>query len=110
MKIEILAIGRNDEILQTLLRIINKNENWHASGSLTDEEAIRIFDNANPAIVLLSNGIDAGSENKLRNYFSSRNPCVIIIQHYGGGSGLLKNEILQALDAKTMQKEEKHLS
>jgi hypothetical protein len=64
----------------------------------------------NPAIVLLSNGIDAGSENKLRNYFSARNPCVIIIQHYGGGSGLLKNEILQALDAKTMLKEEKHLS
>ena len=109
MKIEILAIGRNDEIMQTLLRIINKNENWNAAGSLTDEEAIRIFDNANPAIVLLSNGIDDASENKLRSYFSSKNPSVIIIQHFGGGSGLLKNEILEALNAKVLKKEEKHL-
>jgi len=98
MKIEILAVGRNDEILQTLLRLINKNENWHAAGALTDEEAIQIFDALHPGIVLLSNGIDETSEQKLRAYFTGKNPSVIIIQHYGGGSGLLSNEILQALD------------
>jgi len=35
----------------------------------------------------------------LRGYFIKVNPAVIIIQHYGGGSGLLNNEILQALNA-----------
>jgi hypothetical protein len=98
MKIEILAVGRNDEILQTLLRLINKNEDWHAAGALTDEEAIQIFDTLHPGIVLLSNGIDETSEQKLRAYITGKNPSVIIIQHYGGGSGLLSNEILQALD------------
>jgi len=101
MKIEILAIGRNEEILQTLVRLVNKNENWHAAGALTDAEAIHIFDQVHPQIVLLSNGIDDDSEKKLRGYFTKINPAVIIIQHYGGGSGLLSNEILQALNAGT---------
>jgi hypothetical protein len=105
MKIEILAIGRNDEILQTLLRIIKKNENWSAAGALTDEEAMQIFDRVHPAIVLLSNGIDDDSEKKMRTYFTNQNPAVIIIQHYGGGSGLLSNEILQALGTATIVKE-----
>ena len=99
MKIEILAIGRNEEILQTLVRLVNKNENWHAAGALTDAEAIHLFDQVHPQIVLLSNGIDDDSEKKLRGYFIKVNPAVIIIQHYGGGSGLLNNEILQALNA-----------
>ena len=97
MKINILAIGRNEEILQTLVRIIQKNDTWHGVGAATDEEAILVFDQLHPAIVLLSNGIEDESEKKLRNYFSSKNPDIIIIQHYGGGSGLLSNEILHAL-------------
>ena len=100
MKIQILAIGRDAEILQTLLRLINKNENWKGEGALTDEEALTAFGLFNPTIVLFSNGIDDDSEKKMRNYFTSKNPGVIIIQHYGGGSGLLTNEILQALDEK----------
>ena len=99
MKIEILAIGRNEEILHTLVRLVNKNENWHAAGALTDEEAINIFDQVHPQIVLLSNGIDDASEKRLRDFFTKINPAVIIIQHYGGGSGLLSNEILQAVNA-----------
>jgi DNA-binding response OmpR family regulator len=106
MKIEILAIGRNDEIMQTLLRLIRKNEYWNASGALTDEEAVTIFDQVNPDIVLLSNGIDDTCENKLCSYFRSKNPGIIIIQHYGGGSGLLNNEILHALNTKKKIKEE----
>jgi len=101
MQTKILAIGRNEEIMQTLLRLINKNERWNGSGALTDEEAIQAFDHLQPALVLLSNGIDDSSEEKLRHYFTGKNPAVIIIQHYGGGSGLLSNEILQALNDKT---------
>ena len=97
MQTQILAIGRNEEILQIVLRLINKNEQWNATGALTDEEAMAIFDKLQPRIVLLSNGIDEVCEIKLRKYFSSKNPDTIIIQHYGGGSGLLSNEILQAL-------------
>jgi len=97
MKTQILVIGRHEEILQTVIRLINKNEDWEAKGSLLDSEAIRLFDQFNFDIVLLSNGISENCEESLCNYFRDIKPNIIIIQHYGGGSGLLSNEILQAL-------------
>ena len=98
MKTEILAIGRHEEILQTVLRLLNKNGQWNALGAITDDEAITVFDKGTIGIVLLCNGIDEDSENRLRTHFTQNNPAVIIIQHYGGGSGLLSNEIAEALN------------
>ena len=97
MKIQILVVGRHEEILQTVLRLINKNNDWEAKGSLQDHEAIRLFDQFNFDIVLLSSGISENCESSLCNYFRDKKPNIIIIQHYGGGSGLLSNEIVQAL-------------
>ena len=97
MKTQLLVIGRHEEILQTVLRLINKNDDWEAKGSLEDSEAIRLFDDYNFDIVLLSSGISENCEEILCNYFRDKKPGIIIIQHYGGGSGLLSNEILQAL-------------
>jgi hypothetical protein len=97
MKTQILVIGRQEEILQTVLRLINSSNNWEAKGSFVDAEAIQLFDTFNFDLVLLSNGISEACEESLCRYFRSRKPSVIILQHYGGGSGLLSNEILQAL-------------
>jgi len=94
---QILVIGRHNEILETVVRLLNKEENWMASGASSDTEAIRLFDEQKPAIVLLCAGIEDESETAIRQYCIDKNPSIIIIQHYGGGSGLLKNEILQAL-------------
>ena len=98
MKINILVVGRHEEILQTLLRIIKKNEQWNACRALTNEKAIELFRKNEFDIVLLSSGISEGCECQLRSFFNNNKPNVIIIQHYGGGSGLLSNEILQALE------------
>jgi hypothetical protein len=98
MKIQILAVGRHEEILNTLLRIINKNEDWNALGTLSDADAIKLFDSNNFDIVLLSSGISENCEESLCGYFRDKKPGIKIIQHYGGGSGLLSNEILQALN------------
>jgi len=96
-KINILVIGRHQEILETVLRIINKSENWIAQGTQTDEEAISLFDQQKFDIVLLCGGIAEESETALRTVFTEKDPEIIIIQHYGGGSGLLSNEIMHAL-------------
>lgn len=97
MKTQILVIGRHEEILQTVLRLVNKNMEWEAQGTLSDDEAIQLFDRFHFDIVLLSNGISENCEDSLCSYFRDKKPAIIIIQHYGGGSGLLSNEILQAL-------------
>ena len=98
MKTQILVIGRHEEIMETLLRIINRNEAWEGMGALSDTEAMQVFDEFHFELVLLSSGIPEDSEKKLCTYFRQQQPSIIIIQHYGGGSGLLSNELLEALE------------
>lgn len=93
----ILAIGRHPEILQTVVRLVNNNPDWDCTGVITDEDALVAF-MANPyRLVLLCNGITPQSEEKLCAAFRAHDPAIIIVQHYGGGSGLLSAEIWQAL-------------
>jgi len=96
--INILYIGRHPEILETVVRLINANEEWFGAGAETDETAMELFKTINFHLVLLGCGIEEESEEKLRSFFKKENPNCPIVQHYGGGSGLLKNEILSTLE------------
>jgi hypothetical protein len=96
-KIEILVICRHEGILQTVVRLVNNNPEWNATGAVTDDEAIMVF-NSNPfKLVLLGSGIEKENEDSLCTAFKVQNPDIIIVEHYGGGSGLLTAEIYEAL-------------
>ena len=96
-KIEILVICRHEGILQTVVRLVNNNPEWNAAGVVTDDEAATAF-NAQPfKLVLLGSGIEKESEDKLCAAYKAQNPDIIIVEHYGGGSGLLAAEIYEAL-------------
>jgi hypothetical protein len=99
-RIEILIICRHPDILQTIIRLVNNNPDWNATGAVNDEEAISAFNNTHFKLVLIGSGVEASSEDKLRSLFMSINPQVLMVQHYGGGSGLLAAEIYEALDGK----------
>jgi len=99
-KIQILAICRHPEILQTIIRLVNNNPDWNASGAITDEEAIATFTSQPFKLVLLGSGIEQDNEEKLKAAFKAHNPDVIIVEHYGGGSGLLFAEIFQGLEGR----------
>jgi len=96
-KTEILVVGRNPEIVQTVVRLINNNPAWNATHALTDADAISLFQNQPFTLVLLGGGIEPASDILLREAFTSHNPNIPIIQHYGRGSGLLATEINMAL-------------
>jgi hypothetical protein len=95
--VKILAIGRHERILQTVVRLINNNPEWEGVGAVTDKEAVQQFDHQVIDLILLCGGIEPESEENLRAYFTAHRPQVHIIQHYGGGSGLLTAEIYEAL-------------
>lgn len=103
-KVNILYIGRHPEILETVVRLLNKNEQWQGFGALTDEQATSIFAQNEIELVLLGPGIETDSENNLCNSFKAQKPDIIIIQHFGGGSGLLASEIGEALYLKNKNK------
>jgi DNA-binding NtrC family response regulator len=97
-RIHILVVGRNKEIVPVLQRLIEQNNDWQCTVAYDDEEAILLFQQMQYDIVLFSSGVEEESESKLRHVFKFQQPEVILIQHYGGGSGLLNSELQEALD------------
>ncbi|MCD9856649.1 hypothetical protein LUD75_18140 [Epilithonimonas sp. JDS] len=88
-----LVIGKNQEILETLKRIIENNEGWKAEIE-NDETVCYDFIKDNQVdIVLLSSGLDEEFENDIKIFCTNLEKEVKVIDHYGGGSGLLKNEV-----------------
>jgi len=94
---KILYIGKHPEILETVVRLINANENWFGIGAENEQEAIDLFPKYDFSIVLLGCGLSSETEKQLTEIFIKIQPKIHVIEHFGGGSGLLKNEILSAL-------------
>ncbi|KIQ19791.1 hypothetical protein RT99_15065 [Flavobacterium sp. MEB061] len=98
MKIlEFLILGKNEEILPILLRLVNANENWNGVSFNDEEIAQKYFLNNKIDIVLLSSGIEDHIEKEFTSFCLKNQPEVEVIEHFGGGSGLLKSEIQHRL-------------
>lgn len=97
-KYNILIISTNEEALEVLLRLVNKREQWKGFGVHSVKEAQHIFSTVNIDIVLFNVGLCPEEEHELVQFFNDQKEDIIIIQHYGGGSGLLYNEIQYALE------------
>ena len=97
--LNILVIGKDPEILKVVLRLLNdyQQAHYHAVGSTDPDQARELFAGGDIGLVLMTNGIDATLDASLRQAFLSRKPNTRILQHYGGGSGLLFAEIAQAM-------------
>ncbi|MDQ0595168.1 hypothetical protein QFZ37_003537 [Chryseobacterium ginsenosidimutans] len=88
-----LVIGKNQEILDTLKRIIENNEGWKAE-IRSDENFCYEYIKENPVeIILLSSGLEEQFEKDIKVFCENLDKEVKVIDHYGGGSGLLKNEV-----------------
>jgi DNA-binding NtrC family response regulator len=97
MKVKILVVCANVDILKVVLRLTNANENWEAVGTSTFQEAIDRLPTEKFDLLLIGSGLTEAEEQALTDYVQSDIPNMRIIKHYGGGSGLLSAEIYQAL-------------
>jgi hypothetical protein len=96
-QLNILVLGRHAQIMETVLRLINSQPEWKAEGALTDTDAKIKFNSSDFDLVLFGGGVEERSEKELSVVFKEKKPSVKIIRHYGGGSGLLFNEIEEAI-------------
>lgn len=96
--LDILVIGREKSILEVVQRLIDSHEGWKATIVTTEDEAVDAFKKQHFPIVLVCAGLSAGEEAALRQRLVTQDPGTAVIRHYGGGSGLLENEILGILD------------
>lgn len=88
-----LVIGKNPEILETLKRVIEKNEGWKATCCTGEKESCEQIRESKPNLVFLSSGLEQAAETRIREFCRSVSPEIKVIDHYGGGSGLVKSEV-----------------
>ncbi|MET4137709.1 hypothetical protein [Pedobacter sp. UYP1] len=94
---EILVVGTHEDILKTIIRLLNAESSWHAEGVSGCEEAIAKCKSYTYAVLLLGGGLSEPEEARLKTEIKILHPAIHIIPHYGGGSGLLYAEIHSAL-------------
>ena len=95
-ELRFLVIGKNQEILATLKRIIENNEGWKAEILSEEDECFEQLKTQLFDLLLLSSGLEEAFEEKVKIFASELPNPVKVIEHFGGGSGLLKNEVYQA--------------
>jgi len=91
--LKFLVIGKNQKILEVLKRIIEKNEGWKAEIQSNEEAAYEYISNNKVDIVLLSSGLEDQLEQEIKDFCKNSDQEIKVIDHYGGGSGLLKSEV-----------------
>jgi DNA-binding NarL/FixJ family response regulator len=95
--LHIVVTGRHPEIVPTVVRLLCNTPNRHLVGTLSNEETLACMQRHHVDLLLLSSGINEDEEQQLRSALRQTHLNAIVIQHYGGGSGLLNCEILAAL-------------
>ena len=96
--LDILVVGREKAILEVVERLINGHEGWKATIVTTEADAVEMVRKQRFPSVLVCAGLSAQEEETLRQRLVKQDPDSVVIRHYGGGSGLLENEILGVLD------------
>jgi hypothetical protein len=89
---EILVIGKQPRIMETIARLINSKSSLNGSIAYSANEAIAQNEVVVFHLVLIGAGLTEAEAQQIRSFFT-----VPVVQHYGGGSGLLYAEISQAL-------------
>lgn len=95
--INILIICTNQPIAETIARLIDKMEDWHATTALSLNDALERCYAIKFDVILIGSGISQEHEDVFNLHIQKLNVQTPIVKHYGGGSGLLYAEIYQAL-------------
>jgi hypothetical protein len=98
ISLRLLAIGYDPAIMQVVERLLNSHAGWEGVIALTKEEGLSKISAGNYQAILLCVGVSKEDEGAFREAVSIQHPSTIVIRHYGGGSGLLENELRAALD------------
>lgn len=93
-----MVVCCHEEILKTIVRLINSNPEMNATAVNSQEQAVTVFKSSKFDLVLIGAGLERQEEEELVSIVRKTSPQTPVVLHYGGGSGLLFSEIYQALN------------
>lgn len=94
MKLNILVLCSHPEIKDTILRLLSAEADWSAEAAINAAEALHAKGKYD--VILLGSGFSLSADKALCEKLQQQHPQARIIEHYGGGSGLLFGEITAA--------------
>ena len=94
----ILVLNRNEGILEVILRLINNHRDWYGVGESELDNLAHLLIKGHIDLVLIGSGFSPAEEQEIVKTSNELNSDIKIVHHWGGGSGLLTNEILAALE------------
>ncbi len=100
--LRILSFVTNPDILPVLDRVVNKQEGWTGLPAATLREAKTIISESPVDVILLGAGTGATERKALADVIALQQVDTVLIDHYGGGSGLLYAEVMEAIGQKAM--------
>ena len=92
-KKNVLVIGRQEDNLSVIVKLIQANPILSVMSSVSDEEAMTLFENNDVDLVIICCDVPEVSEQQLREQFRMQKPSIKILRQYGEENQLLKNEI-----------------
>ncbi len=95
-----MVVCTHEEILKTVVRLINSNSEMNATAVSTLGQAITVLKSAYFDMVLVGSGLSKEEESELADTTEKMRQKIPLVYHYGGGSGLLFAEIYEALKKK----------
>ena len=98
ISLNILAVGYHQEIMQVLKRLMNNHAGWKGTIALSMPEALDMLHTQQFDALLLCAGVSDEDEQALQHVLTTKQADTKLIRHYGGGSGLLENEIRTAFE------------
>lgn len=98
MKKKILVVGTHEKIMEIVVRHLLKDETLEVKDALSEETVYETFGTFDPDVLMFSSGFDEALENEIKSKLLTQKPNLEVVMHYGGGTGLLFNEIQEMLD------------
>jgi hypothetical protein len=96
--LNILVLCRNQQLLETLVRVIRDKSPWHPVVCDLDGADFSFLKAPEFDILLVGSGFSEVEEADMEVAFKKHFPKKHLVYHYGGGSGLLFSEIHHKLD------------
>ncbi len=96
--INILSVCNHPEILKIMDRLVNQQADWTSFTADSVTTAIQYLKKEDYDIVLLGAGIGPSETAQLQAVINNKASAPKLVNHYGGGSGLLYTEIKMALE------------
>lgn len=101
MKKNLIFFGKNHDILACIERIFSNNDKFNVMLVTKLQDLFIYLNRQFYDGVLLGSGLTEEEEKTVGIWLKQNSPDTRLITHYGGGSGLLMNELLIAFSEST---------